>query len=338
MTGFIYKITNRVNNKVYIGQTRFSVEQRFKQHIKNYTKEHRNQPLYLAFAKYGIENFSVEPIEEIDTSKLDEREIYWIAKYDSFNNGYNATIGGKGGRLIYWTDSQYEEIRTLYLSGFTSKKIAELFNCSSWTIIQILKSLRVKIKGNPLDMNNFEKQEFIKSYNNGTSIKELARQYNTSFSVIKNFLIKNNVDLRVHSELVNNEELQENLVKEFLNNVTFKDLELKYHTDIRTIKRILTIHGINYKNIRSSGKTKGRFWLTDSQCLEVIEQYCAKNLSIQDIAKNFEINISTIYELLKKYGINNRRYNHSKSVQTSKDEVKMYSDNTSNGSEIKSSD
>lgn len=338
MKGFIYKITNRVNSKVYIGQTRFSVEQRFKQHVKNYTKEHRNQPLYAAFEKYGIENFYVEPIEEIDTSKLDEREIYWIAKYDSFNNGYNATIGGKGGRVIYWTDSQYEEIRTLYLSGFTSKKIADLYNCSSWTIIQILKSLRVKIKGNPLDMNNYEKKEFIESYSNGTSIKELAKQYNTDFSTVKRFLINNNVNLRSHSELTNNNDLQEKLVKDFLDNYTFKDLELKYHSDTRTIKRILTIHGINYKDLRKSGKTRRGFWLTDTQCLELIKLYCADNLSVKELSKKFEINITTIYELLKHYGISYRRYNHSKSVQTSIDEVKMYSDNTSNGSEIKSSD
>ena len=64
MNGFIYKITNRVNNKMYIGQTRFTVEHRFKQHIKNFNIEHRSQPLYNAFAKYGIENFEVSVLEE----------------------------------------------------------------------------------------------------------------------------------------------------------------------------------------------------------------------------------------------------------------------------------
>jgi hypothetical protein len=91
--------------------------------VKNFNIEHRQQPLYCAFAKYGLENFEVTTIEEVNVTQLDEREIYWIAKYDSFNKGYNATIGGSGGRIHYWTDEKYEEIRTLYLSGYTAYKI-----------------------------------------------------------------------------------------------------------------------------------------------------------------------------------------------------------------------
>ena len=76
MNGFIYKITNRVNNKMYIGQTRFTVEHRFKQHIKNFNIEHRSQPLYNAFANSGIENFEVSVLEECPIEKLNEREDY----------------------------------------------------------------------------------------------------------------------------------------------------------------------------------------------------------------------------------------------------------------------
>jgi hypothetical protein len=45
--------------------------------------------------KYGIENFFVEKIEECEEDRLDEREIYWIQKYNSFNDGYNSTLGGR---------------------------------------------------------------------------------------------------------------------------------------------------------------------------------------------------------------------------------------------------
>ena len=84
MKGFIYKITNRVNNKVYIGQTHFTIEHRFKQHIKNYNIEHRKQPLYMAFDKYGIDNFYIEALEEVECDKLDEREKMWleVGKHD----------------------------------------------------------------------------------------------------------------------------------------------------------------------------------------------------------------------------------------------------------------
>lgn len=75
--GHIYKITNKENNKVYIGQTIKNVEKRFQQHRNNYDKPYFSQlALYQAFKKYGLENFLFEEIEEISNEKLDEREKY----------------------------------------------------------------------------------------------------------------------------------------------------------------------------------------------------------------------------------------------------------------------
>lgn len=316
MNGFIYKITNRVNGKVYIGQTRFTVEHRFKQHIKNYNVEHRMQPLYMAFAKYGIENFTVETVEECSIEKLDEREIFWIAKYDSFKNGYNATLGGTKGCKYFWTDNQYEEIRSMYLSGFTSQKIAEQFGVSAYTIIGILRSMGVKIKGNPLDMNKMERDEFIEWYKNGASLKYLADKYNTDKMTVRRFLEKYNVDLREHSHFLKDETLQEEAVNDFVSGMRYKDMEIKYHTDTRTIKKILVMHGIDinsYRGLRQT--TKGAFCLSDEQCLEAIKDYNDK-MKVSSIAEKFGINITTVYELLKRYHVKSNRYNRSKSVQT----------------------
>ena len=316
MNGFIYKITNRVNGKVYIGQTRFTVEHRFKQHIKNCNIEHRTQPLYMAFAKYGVENFEVETLEKCSIDKLDEREMFWIAKYDSFKSGYNATLGGSKGCKYYWTDNQYEEIRSMYLSGFTSQKIAEQFGVSAYTITGILRSMNIKLKGHPLEMNKMEREEFIEWYKNGASLKYLANKYNTDKETVKRFLKKHNVDLRNHSELLHSEELQKEAINDFLSGMRYKDMELKYHADTRTIKKILVVHGINlnsYRGLRQT--TKGAFCLTDEQCLEVIKDYNDK-MKVTDIAKKYDIDTSTVYELLKRYHVNCNRYNRSKSVQT----------------------
>lgn len=318
MNGFIYKITNKVNNKVYIGQTRYTIESRWRQHLKNYNVEHRKQPLYQAFAKYGIENFEVEQVEEVNVDKLDEREIFWIAKYDSFKNGYNATLGGQEGKIYYWTDSQYEEIRTMYLSGFTVHNIANHYNISDWVISKILKSLNVKLRGNPLAMNAVEKAEFIKMYENGTSLKELAKDYNTDKETVKRFLIKNNVDLRVHSKLVTNEELQKEMINDYIEGMRYTELEKKYFADCRTIKKILVKHGINTDLYKGSKKTKkGPFCLTDEECLEVIKLYNGKT-SLKEISKKFNINITTIYNLLERYNVTYRRHNFPKSVRSLK--------------------
>ena len=91
----IYKITNKNNNKSYIGQS-IHVEKRLSEHKSPYNhKREHNKLLYKAFFKHGIENFSFEVIEECDKEELDVREEYWISYYDSYKNGYNATVGGE---------------------------------------------------------------------------------------------------------------------------------------------------------------------------------------------------------------------------------------------------
>lgn len=89
----IYKITNTTNGKCYIGQSR-DIEARWAKHLSAY-KSSPEWALYKAFKKYGIDAFSFEVIEECTIEELNEREIYWIAHFDSFNNGYNMTLGGE---------------------------------------------------------------------------------------------------------------------------------------------------------------------------------------------------------------------------------------------------
>lgn len=72
----IYKITNTINNFCYIGQSN-NIERRFTQHKSPYEQErHSDIPLYKAFKKYGIENFSFEVIEECEEKDLDSKETY----------------------------------------------------------------------------------------------------------------------------------------------------------------------------------------------------------------------------------------------------------------------
>ena len=89
----IYKITNTTNGKCYIGQSR-DIEARRAKHLSAY-KSYPEWELYRAFKKYGVGAFSFEVIEECTIEELNEREIYWIAHFDSFNNGYNMTLGGE---------------------------------------------------------------------------------------------------------------------------------------------------------------------------------------------------------------------------------------------------
>lgn len=90
----IYKIECLVNGKVYIGQS-INIKQRWGAHLSNLkNNRHDNIRLQRAYNKYGKDNFIFEIIEECNTN-LDDVEKYWICYFDSFNNGFNLTEGGK---------------------------------------------------------------------------------------------------------------------------------------------------------------------------------------------------------------------------------------------------
>ena len=88
----IYKITNLVNNKVYIGQT-IHPDKRWWEHCACARRGDDNYPIHLAIKKYGLENFRMEIIEW--TEDYDNKEIYYIKFYNSLSpNGYNIAKGG----------------------------------------------------------------------------------------------------------------------------------------------------------------------------------------------------------------------------------------------------
>lgn len=97
--GYIYKIINNINDKVYIGQTTRNIGTRWKEH-QNDSKYHDTK-FYRAIKKHDKNNFMVNKIEKLTASSqceldniLDERECYWIKYFDSFKNGYNSNEGG----------------------------------------------------------------------------------------------------------------------------------------------------------------------------------------------------------------------------------------------------
>ncbi len=293
MKGFIYKITNKVNGKSYIGQTRYTVEFRWRQH------QHKKDNCYFhnAIHKYGVENFTVETIEECNVEDLNSREIFYIAKYDTFNNGYNLTIGGDGNRRLL-LDEKYDEIKSLYLSGFSSNKIATLYNVDKASIVKILKGLGVKIRSNNLNINAQELQELIIDYNNGYSLKELAKRYDCAPSSIKNLLLKKGVDVKVRYNILENPEIQQSLINDYLDGILkLSEIQSKYHCSYATFTKILSINGIDKKG-------KGtHFKLNSEQCLLVIKLF-NEGKTVKELSERFKVNKSTIYSLFKRYHIN----------------------------------
>lgn len=149
---YIYQITNLINGKIYIGKTERSVQERWREHIRDSQKEeNKHRPLYRAFNKYGIENFSIEIIEE--TSIPEEREIFWIEQKRSFKNGYNATIGGDGKPYL-----DYDLIIATYNELQSIRDTALKIGCNETTVSRILKSNHIqKLSSQEVNIKKFGK-------------------------------------------------------------------------------------------------------------------------------------------------------------------------------------
>lgn len=161
MIGYIYCITNIQNNHQYVGKTLDSIEHRFKQHIKDSSKEQcKNRPLYRAINLYGIDSFTIEVLEEVEHTNLAEREQYWIQKLNTYKDGYNATLGGEG-TILY----NYEEILEKFLSGMLIKEIAQYFDCDPQTITKAIQTYHLNGRVNYTKRSSMKVYQFDKNNN-----------------------------------------------------------------------------------------------------------------------------------------------------------------------------
>ena len=90
----IYKFTSKTTGLSYIGQS-IKIQDRYNQHLANANNENEKSKWYQALREQGINNFEFSILEECQPAELNTREIYWIAKFNSYHNGYNSTPGGQ---------------------------------------------------------------------------------------------------------------------------------------------------------------------------------------------------------------------------------------------------
>lgn len=181
---YIYKITNKVNGKIYIGKTVRSLDKRWKEHCQSSRKTQcEKRPLYEAMKKYGIENFEFSLIEECDENILSEKEKYWIEYYGSFKNGYNATIGGDGKSYI-----DYDLVVASYKELKSCIDVAKKLNINESTVRYILKLRQENIISSP-EVNKMKYGKTVNMYSkDGKYIKTFP-----SFSDAGQYLIDNNL-------------------------------------------------------------------------------------------------------------------------------------------------
>ena len=135
----IYKITNKITNQCYIGQS-IDIARRWRAHklaAKNNTVD---APLYKAIKEYGLENFEFEILIECQPKELNQLEKKYICLYDSYINGYNQTSGGAGSSncCVKISNESLLEIYDLLLNtNIPMIQIAEAYGVGNDTISEI---------------------------------------------------------------------------------------------------------------------------------------------------------------------------------------------------------
>lgn len=238
MTMGIYKFTNKINNKVYVGQS-VNIEKRYRDHLTacfNTNDKCYSTKFYRALRKHGEENFNREIIEEVqEPGLLNEKEAYWIEQYNSYKKGYNSTLGGD------------------YVAG-----IAEDAPSAKLSNKEVFK-IRNLLKNTTLSQEEITKlfpgitSDVISSINTGEKWKSVG---DNDYPLRKE-IIKMNGEKHHHSKLSDSEVLliRVRYVKETLKNI-YKD-----YKDLYTKKGFeKMIQGGTYKHIPIYKKRK-RKWI-----------------------------------------------------------------------------
>ena len=196
MKAYIYFIINKITGERYVGQTTNFVRRKNEHLSQLKDKTHINKKLQNAWNKYGENNFIVEKIQYDNISKeeLNNEEIKYIKQYNSYNNGYNLTIGGDGGDtrsklnfeqfcFAYFGNKKYDGMtnRTGKYLGVDSSCIASIKNEKSYDLFrQQAKELSIEEQNNYIE--RFEKELDI--INNPPWVKRKTLDEQTTYEIL----------------------------------------------------------------------------------------------------------------------------------------------------------
>lgn len=268
----IYKFTNKINNKSYIGQS-VNIDARRRQHIATsyYPLSNTyNTAFHKAIRKYGVDNFNFEVLTICNIEELDALEKYYISKYNSIvPNGYNMTPGGENARSVNCLFSIEDikniitDLRTTY---DTSEEIASKWGCSASLIKKIASGAEYYIDGETYPIRNQE------------HIFEVYKRKNPMCNGI-------NPAARLNVNIV------QDIIYDLLNtDIAIKDLALKYDISKDQISRI----------------NNGKIWLQIERpipCRNTRKQNEEKALLVADLLLNTTL---TQKEILEEVGYKDR--------------------------------
>lgn len=284
-TGSIYIIKNRVNNKVYIGQTTMTVHERFMTHMKPSTaKQKRGYKLYSAIKKYGSDNFYVETLESgIDICELDRKEIEYIAKYDSYYNGYNSTKGGDG-RIINIIENE-EDLLSAAMDGIPATELARIFAVNIATVYRTLHKLGFYY-------NDRDEEAIISDIMSGMKQRDVADKYDVDKVTVQRILRKNGI--RLHRERVDMRDTIdiEQIRADYQSQLTIEQICQKHNLSKTTFYRLK-------KQYAFQTRTQIYSDITKNYDVIMIGLDYAAGMKVNDICRKHGISIGSLYRVIR---------------------------------------
>lgn len=166
MFGIIYKAINKINGKVYIGQTIKTLEGRRSEHLRDNKSNDYNSAFHKALRKYGEDSFEWEVIVHCGSKEeMDDMEFHYIKQYNSYNSGgYNLTWGGEG---CHGRKYSYETI----------KKMSESHKGVKLPKEQVRKILATRMRRNYTGLNNKAGRMYVLTTPEGDVFKVFNLDY-----------------------------------------------------------------------------------------------------------------------------------------------------------------
>lgn len=319
--GCIYLYTNKINGKQYVGQTTRPLKKRHWQHIS------QNDCYFdRAMKKYGANNFDLTVLEDdiFDENVLNERESYYIDKFDTFNNGYNMNRGGDN-QTRFNEDDRDEIAYLIQNTNMSFKEIGEKTGYSTWTVSDINNGntlpkenenypLRIKRSSEHFSLDDIEAViELLKTTK--FSFDKIAELTNTNFSFVadinrgkRSFLTYTNYAFPIrrnnkHCDMTKNlaesiiamlkrDDLSAEQIGEMFNvpSCTVGQINRGKHSICKVIDCDFPIRKKQYRSKQNYSARK----IDDNQLLEIIDMLLQTSLSTEEIARRYNVNRTDI--------------------------------------------